>query len=64
MEDLDMNLLRVSDACKALACGRTRLHELIKCGKIRAVKIGQRGIRIPVTEIERFIREQMEGAGE
>jgi len=54
-----MKLLKVRDACELLACGRTRLHELVKAGRLRAVKIGARGVRIPDAEIERFIREQM-----
>jgi excisionase family DNA binding protein len=36
----------------------------VKAGKLRAVKIGERGVRIPEAEIERFIRQQVDGAGE
>lgn len=52
-------LLTVKDTCEVLACGRTKVHELIRSGRLRAVKIGERGIRIPAAEIERFVREQL-----
>ena len=53
-------LLRVDEACDAMGIGRTRMYELIKAGQIRSIPIGQRGRRIPVEEVERFIREGLE----
>lgn len=44
-----------AEACLALSITRSTLYELIRCGRIRAVKIGSRGHRIPLSEIERFL---------
>jgi excisionase family DNA binding protein len=53
-------LMTASQTCRETNIGRTQLYCLIRSGKLRTVKIGTRGIRIPRTEVERFIREQME----
>lgn len=50
-------LLTVRQACEAGAFSRTTLYQLIRVGRIRTVKVGLRGIRIPVAELERFIQE-------
>ena len=54
-------LLTIRQACEEMQVGRTMLYGLCKAGAIRSVKIGNRGVRIPVVEIERYIRERMEG---
>ena len=56
-------LITVRDACIEAACSRTALYELIRAGRIRTVKIGPRGIRVPVAELERFIAEQLGEGG-
>lgn len=53
-------LLTVKQACESAAISRTTLYELCRANVIRSVRIGSRGIRIPVVELERFIRESME----
>lgn len=55
--------VRVSEACKRLDLGKTTLYGLIAAGRIRTVKIGERGVRIPVSELERFVREGLQPEG-
>lgn len=52
-------LLTVREAQGYLSLGRTQLHGLCKAGTIRVVKIGKRGIRVPLSEIERFVAERL-----
>lgn len=54
-------LLTVKEACAVASISRTTLYELIRANRIRTLKIGSRGIRIPVAELERFIQEGLEG---
>lgn len=48
--------LSITEACRALAIGRTTLYSLINAGAIRAVRIGRRCV-VPADEPERFIAE-------
>lgn len=57
-------LYTIKQACERLAIGRSHLWCLIRADKIRTVKIGKRGVRIPDSEIERFIREGLIGSDE
>ena len=50
-------LLTVKEACEILRISRSHLWQLTRSGKIKEVRIGKRGIRIPEAEIERFISE-------
>lgn len=50
-------LLSVGEACEALSIGRTTLYGLMQNGRIAAVRIGKRGVRIAAGEVERFARE-------
>ena len=50
-------MLTVKQACEAGAFSRTTLYQLIRAGRIRTVKVGLRGIRVPVAELERFIQD-------
>ena len=52
-------LLRIPDAAAELAIGRSQLYELIASGEIRAVKIGTRGVRVPATELDRFVLDRL-----
>lgn len=45
-------LASVDQACLALGIGRTAFYTLVKQGVIRTVKIGPKGTRVPITEIE------------
>lgn len=53
-------MLTVRQACEAGAFSRTTLYQLIRAGRIRTVKVGLRGIRVPVAELDRFIREGLD----
>lgn len=52
-------MVTVMETCQKLAIGRSQLWCLVKAGKIRTVKIGKRGVRVPISEIERFIQESL-----
>jgi len=53
------SLLTVNEACRLVAVGRTTLYRLISNGKIRTVRIGPRGVRVPASELEHFVQEQL-----
>lgn len=52
-------LLRIDEAADALGVGRTRVYEWIAAKELRAVGIGRRGLRVPASEIDRFIADRM-----
>jgi excisionase family DNA binding protein len=52
-----VKLTTIKEACERLRIGRSHLWCLIRTGKIRTVRIGKRGIRVPESEIERFIEQ-------
>lgn len=56
---MNVQTVTAKNACERLGICRTSLYGLCKAGQIRTIKIGKRGIRIPVAEIERFINEQL-----
>lgn len=53
-------LLRIPEAAAELSIGRSRLYELIAAGEVRAVKIGSRGVRVPASELDRFVADRLE----
>jgi excisionase family DNA binding protein len=48
-------LLTVAEACAELRVSRPTLSELRRSGRIQTVRVGSRGIRVPVTELDRYI---------
>lgn len=50
-------LYSIKQTCERFAIGRSHLWCLVRSGKIRTVRIGKRGIRVPESEIDRFIRD-------
>jgi excisionase family DNA binding protein len=52
-------LFRVKEASDLLAIGHTKTWELIGAGELRTIRIGERGVRIPESEISRFVRERV-----
>jgi excisionase family DNA binding protein len=52
-------LLRIPEAAAELSIGRSRLYELIAAGELQAVKIGERGVRVPQSELDRFVAERL-----
>lgn len=55
--------LRVEEAAFVLGCGRTTAFQLIREGKLRAIKIGARTI-VPRSEVARFLAEATERGGD
>ena len=53
-------LIKANEACIRLSITRVTLDKLITQGAIRRVKIG-RAVRIPESEIIRFIRDERTG---
>ena len=48
-------LITIKEACATLNVGRTLFNALCRSGQIKTVRVGRRGIRIPIIEIDRFI---------
>jgi len=49
----------ITNSCSRLGIGRTLMYDLLKQGKLRAIKLGTRTL-IPETELQRLIAEQLE----
>ncbi len=47
--------LTVPEVAEQLRLPRTRAYELIACGELPAVRIGERSIRVNREELERFL---------
>ena len=56
MENL---LLTIPQASSALQLGRSKVYELLQAQELKAVRVG-RSVRIPATEVERFVRRLQE----
>ena len=56
LEDLPLVLLP-EEARRVLRRGRTAFYSDIRAGRIRAVRLGGRAIRIPRAELARLLRE-------
>jgi excisionase family DNA binding protein len=48
-------LHKIGEACALMGIGRSTCYALMRSGALKVVYIGPRGIRIPQSEIERFI---------
>ena len=53
LEDLPM-VLRVEDLMPILSIGRNTAYELVRCGRIRSVRVGSQ-IRIPKDAVIEFL---------
>lgn len=51
-------LLTVRESCKRLGISHPTLYELLNSGQIKSLKIG-RARRVPVAEIDAFVRRQL-----
>jgi excisionase family DNA binding protein len=56
MRDMD-RLLYIHRVAKALDCTRPMVYKLIYERKLKAVRIGKRGIRISEASLQRFLEE-------
>ncbi len=59
----DKEYLKVPEVAEFLQIGRTRAYELVSSGEIPSVRIG-RNIRVSRKELERWLEERRQGAGE
>ena len=57
METRTNEWLTVPEAAGELRIPRSRAYELIQCGGLPAVRIGERSIRVNRRELERFLLE-------
>jgi excisionase family DNA binding protein len=55
-------LHRIPEAAAALGISRTTLYELINSGQIPTVRIGSRGVRIPVKALQEYADRQSDFA--
>jgi len=55
-------LLTRRQACAKLSIGLSRYKCLVAAGCLREVAIGERGRRLPLSEVDRFILERLETA--
>ena len=55
--------LKVPEAAELLGLPKTRTYELIHCGELPAVRIGERSIRVNRAELERFLLENRRVSG-
>ena len=53
--------LTYHEAAERLALCERTVWGLVRCGKLKAARIG-RSVRIPVSEIERFLSESVQAA--
>lgn len=56
LEPIEGSLLTVRQACELLNCGKKKLYELDKAGKIEMVKLGY-STRITEVSLRRFVSE-------
>ena len=56
-------LVHVRRAAQILSCTERHIYNMIKSGKIKAIKIGPRGTRVTKRSIEQFVtsRDEQEG---
>lgn len=54
----DRVLQRIPEAAAALGISRTTLYELINSGQLPVVRIGTRGVRIPVKALQEYADRQ------
>ena len=54
------SLHTVEAAAAQLSLSRSNLYELIRAGKVHAVKLGARGIRVSTSELARIAMEGLE----
>ena len=54
----DLHLVTLPDAAKYLAVSRGALYALLSSGELASIHIG-RARRIPMVELQRFVRERL-----
>ena len=52
-------LLKIPAAAAELSISRSLLYEMLASGELRSVTVGTRGVRIPDTELDRFVAQRL-----
>lgn len=52
-------LLRIPEVAQTLGLGRTTVYQLVKDGILPTVRIGRRGVRIPVDALNDWVTENI-----
>ena len=55
-------LLRIPEAARLLGMGRTTVYQMIREGRLPVVRLGKRGVRIPISALTNWITEHTEPA--
>ena len=50
-------IARTTAACAYLGLSRTTLHRLVKAGKLKPVKLGERAVGFTYADLDRFISD-------
>lgn len=64
MENKTPLLLSSRDAAKTLAVSERTLFSLVKEGRVKSVRVGQRCVRYDVRDLEAFIDQCKNGGGQ
>ena len=54
----------IPEAAHALHCSKSLVYDLVKADKIPHVHLSEKRVVIPVTALERYLKEQIEGSNE
>lgn len=57
---MDKLLLTPAEAAEALGIGRSKVYELLASGQLPAVRVGVKGIRVPVGHLKAWIDRQVD----
>lgn len=55
-------LLSIAQTCRHLAFSRTKVHQLLKSGRLPSMKIG-RSVRIPTAAVEEWLAHERHNSG-
>lgn len=56
MEDNELEMLTINEVAELLSVTRQTVNTLVKTGKLKKIKIGDRAVRISRADLEEFIR--------
>jgi len=59
----DESFLTVAETAAALRCSPATVLRVIRAGRLHAVEVSERVVRVPVAEYERFVGKAAGGAG-
>ncbi len=58
MAELERLLVRPMEAAAMLGVSRTKIYALLSSGEIPSIRIGSRGLRVPLEPLRRWIEER------